>query len=83
MRLEKGSVAEETSVEWIAVIHRIHPLLWRMRLLGAGLIAWMFRILFFDSGDGDEVLGELCQIGGRRRCIALDEEQPIGYSGQT
>jgi len=83
MRLEKGSVAEGRAVERIAVIPRIHPLLWRMRLPVADVIASMFRILFFGLGDGDEVVGELCQIRGRRRCIALDEAQPIGFSDQT
>jgi uncharacterized membrane protein len=78
-------VAEETVVERIAVIRRIHLLLWRMPQLAVEAIVWMFQMLFSGLGDGNEmpVVGELCQIEGRRRCIASDEAQPVGISSQT
>jgi hypothetical protein len=83
MSLEKALVVEERAVERTAVIRRFHPLLWRMRLPVADEIAWIFRKFSFGLRDGDEVVGGLCQTGVRRRCIALDEAQSVGFSHQS
>lgn len=80
MRSEKVLVAEETAVGRIAVIRRVRPLRRRMPRLAVDVTMSMLETLFSDREYGDEVVAELCRIEGRRKCIDLDEVQPIGFS---